>query len=46
MQWADEVEEGDSSLPPPTEKLTDTSKILTEYKYNDEGQKIKVSKMS
>jgi translation initiation factor 3 subunit G len=42
--WADEVEEEGtvSTLPPPTEEIQNGFKIITEYKYNDDGKKIKV----
>lgn len=39
--WADEVED-DVTLPPPTVVHKDGLKIITEYKINDEGKKVKV----
>ncbi|CAG0892866.1 unnamed protein product [Cyprideis torosa] len=42
MQWADEVEEGEQALPPRSEKIENGQKIVTEYKYNDEGKQTKV----
>jgi len=43
-RWADEVEEEGTSgaLPPPTEEIQNGFKIITEYKYNDDGKKVKV----
>ena len=33
--WADEIEEGDSStLPPPSKKVKGDTKIVTEYMFN------------
>nr|QBH74183.1 eukaryotic translation initiation factor 3 subunit G [Eurycantha calcarata] len=42
--WADEVEEEGTAglLPPSTEVINNGCKIITEYKFNDEGKKIKV----
>lgn len=39
--WADEVELEGGDLPPPTEVRENGYKIVTEYKYNDEGKKLK-----
>ncbi|EEB17478.1 eukaryotic translation initiation factor 3 subunit, putative [Pediculus humanus corporis] len=45
--WADEVEENEHGggrlpLPSPTEVVNGDTKIVTEYKYNDEDKKVKV----
>ncbi|ELT93683.1 hypothetical protein CAPTEDRAFT_160910 [Capitella teleta] len=42
--WADQVEDGDDVLPPPTEDFhaSTGTKILTEYKFNDDDKKVKV----
>ncbi|XP_070532535.1 eukaryotic translation initiation factor 3 subunit G-like [Ptychodera flava] len=41
--WADQVEEGeDDNLPPPSEVQEGDLKIVTEYRLNDDGKKIKV----
>ncbi|KAJ8881811.1 hypothetical protein PR048_018297 [Dryococelus australis] len=43
--WADEVEEEGTpggSLPPSSEVINNGYKIITEYKHNDDGKKIKV----
>lgn len=39
--WADEVELEGGDLPPPTEIRDGGYKIVTEYKHNDEGKKLK-----
>ena len=40
--WADEIEEGDSELPPPSEKVVGNNKIVTQYQFDEHGKKIKV----
>ncbi|KAL9698862.1 hypothetical protein quinque_002303 [Culex quinquefasciatus] len=40
--WADEVELGSGSLPPPTEIVQNGQKVVTEYKYNKDDKKVKV----
>lgn len=40
--WADEVELEGGSLPPPTEVRENGLKIVTEYKFNEEGKKVKI----
>lgn len=40
--WADEVELEGGSLPPPTEVFENGTKIVTEYKYNDDDKKVKI----
>ncbi|KAK6617940.1 hypothetical protein RUM43_014169 [Polyplax serrata] len=45
--WADEVEEnelggGRPPLPAPTEVVTGDTKVVTEFKYNDDDKKIKI----
>uniref|UniRef100_A0A646QDX4 Eukaryotic translation initiation factor 3 subunit G n=1 Tax=Hemiscolopendra marginata TaxID=943146 RepID=A0A646QDX4_9MYRI len=40
--WADQVEEGEDSLPLPTEIIDNGIKTITEYKINDDGKKVKV----
>lgn len=41
--WADEVdEEGGAALPPSTETFENGFKIITEYKLNEDGKKVKV----
>lgn len=40
--WADEVLLDAGGLPPPTEVLENGSKIVTEYKYNNDDKKVKV----
>lgn len=40
--WADEVLLDAGGLPPPTEVYENGSKIITEYKYNNDDKKIKV----
>lgn len=45
--WAEQVEQGeDDALPPPHEDYDDVKKLktVTEYKYNDEGKKVRVVK--
>lgn len=40
--WADEVLLDSGGLPPPTEVTENGMKVMTEYKYNDDGKKVKV----
>jgi len=40
--WADEVEEEGGALPPRSEVHENDFKIVTEYKYNEDGKKIKI----
>ncbi|KAL1378082.1 hypothetical protein pipiens_015830 [Culex pipiens pipiens] len=40
--WADEVELGSGSLPPPTEIVQNGQKVVTEYKYNKDDKNVKV----
>ncbi len=40
--WADEIEEGDVELPPPSERVVGDTKIVTVWAYNDEGKKVKI----
>lgn len=40
--WADEVELEGGDLPPPTEVKENGYKIVTEYKYNEDGKKVKI----
>ena len=41
--WADEIDEVDvSTLPPPSEKIQGDNKIVTSFKFNEEGKKVKV----
>ncbi|XP_023215637.1 eukaryotic translation initiation factor 3 subunit G-like [Centruroides sculpturatus] len=40
--WADQVEQGEAALPPAGEEIIGDTKIVTEYKVNNEGKKIKV----
>ena len=43
--WADEIEEVDeSTLPPPMEKIQGDYKIVTSYKFNEDGKKVKVTR--
>ncbi|CAH1787520.1 unnamed protein product [Owenia fusiformis] len=43
--WADQVDQvEDGELPPPSEDYNKGLKVITEYKYNDEGKKVKVVK--
>ena len=42
--WADEVELDSGGLPPPTETIENGYKTMTEYKYNDDGKKVKVTR--
>lgn len=40
--WADEVEIDQGALPPPSEVCENGLKIVTEYKYDNEGKKVKI----
>ncbi len=46
--WADEIEEGDPTtaaageLPPPTEKVTGDTKVVTSYTFDERDRKVKV----
>jgi len=41
--WADEIEEGDASvLPPSSEKIKGDTKTVTDYMFNEDGKKVKV----
>ncbi|XP_013773049.1 eukaryotic translation initiation factor 3 subunit G-like isoform X2 [Limulus polyphemus] len=40
--WADQVEQDEDDLPPPSECIEGDTKVVTEYKVNDEGKKVKV----
>lgn len=40
--WADEIEEGDAELPPPSEKVQGDNKIVTAYQFNEDGKKVRV----
>lgn len=44
--WVDTMKEHHAAdqLPPPTEKIDGDTKIVTEYKFNEEGKKVKVTK--
>lgn len=44
--WVDTMKEHHAAdqLPPPTEKIEGDLKIVTEYKFDDEGKKVKISK--
>lgn len=44
--WVDTMKEHHAAdqLPPPTEKIEGDTKIVTEYKFDDEGKKIKITK--
>jgi len=44
--WVDTMKEHHAAdqLPPPTEKIEGDTKIVTEYKFNEEGKKVKVTK--
>lgn len=44
--WVDTMKEHHAAdqLPPPTEKIEGDTKIVTEYKFDDEGKKVKVTK--
>ena len=44
--WVDTMKEHHAAdqLPPPTEKIDGDTKTVTEYKFNDEGKKVKVTK--
>ncbi len=39
--WADEIEEGDTELPPTSERIVGDIKIVTAWAYNDDGKKVK-----
>lgn len=45
--WGDMMEEidGQPPLPPPSEKIDDNMKTIIEYKYNDDGKRVKVTKV-
>lgn len=40
QSWADEVDEAGGALPPPNETIENGFKVITEYKYNEEGKKV------
>lgn len=40
--WADEVDEAGGALPPPSETIDNGFKVVTEYKYTEDGKKVKV----
>jgi len=41
--WADEIEEGDATvLPPTSEKIKGDIKTVTDYMFNEDGKKVKV----
>jgi translation initiation factor 3 subunit G len=44
--WVDTMKEHHAAdqLPPPTEKIEGDTKIVTEYKFNEEGKKVKTTK--
>lgn len=44
--WVDTMKEHHAAdqLPPPTEKIDGDTKIVTEYKFDDEGKKVKITK--
>lgn len=43
--WADQVDDTDTyDLPPKTETLSGNTRVVTEYKLNDDGKKVKVIK--
>jgi len=43
--WGDRMdEEGDGPLPPPSEEINGNIKKMIEYKYNDDGKQIKVTR--
>lgn len=44
--WVDTMKEHHAAdqLPPPTEKIDGDTKIVTEYKFNEEGKKVKCTK--
>lgn len=47
FSWAEQVEQGeDGALPPSTETIDENKgiKVVTEYKYNEEGKQVKVIK--
>lgn len=41
ISWADQVEQGEADLQPAGEVIVGDKKIVTEYKLNDEGKKVK-----
>lgn len=45
--WVDTMKEHHAAdqLPPPTEKIEGDTKIVTEYKFNEEGKKVKTTKV-
>lgn len=43
--WADQVEQGEAALPPAGEVIEGDTKIVTEYKVNDEGKRVKVVRL-
>lgn len=44
--WVDTMKEHHAAdqLPPPSEKIEGDTKIVTEYKFNEEGKKVKITK--
>lgn len=42
ISWADQVEQGEADLQPAGEVIVGDKKIITEYKVNDEGKKVKI----
>lgn len=44
--WVDTMKEHHAAdqLPPPSEKIEGDTKIVTEYEFNDEGKKVKITK--
>lgn len=42
--WGDRMEESEDVLPPPTEEINGNVKKMVEYKYNEDGKKIKVTR--
>ncbi|XP_035228640.1 eukaryotic translation initiation factor 3 subunit G-like [Stegodyphus dumicola] len=42
ISWADQVEQGEADLQPAGEVIVGDKKIVTEYKVNDEGKKVKI----
>ncbi|XP_066913701.1 eukaryotic translation initiation factor 3 subunit G-like [Clytia hemisphaerica] len=44
--WGDRMdEEGDGPLPPPSEEINGNVKKMIEYRYNDEGKQVKVTRV-